>query len=336
MKKLLYVLIIIGLTMALLYSCKKDTDKMQKEPTNEQQYTDYEWEIYYRLQAYKHNSSLKSSNPISLDSAEWYMETQFNVEEATTIEPYSLIQKDSTYYTLILNGSGMVELSSMNTMYNEILDDVDSIEYVISNPEAIPVFAHLELLSKDENEAEMMLVLGIGNYFSGYYAPFYDIDDWYYGNNLGRTDGEYLYLSDAGQELGKRINNPFFQYFQPGAYVEPRESVEVRYDDYPDIYSLNPESNVGYLTYYEVSTSFPSPVLENEELTFYLNNLHNIVYTYDDQTVANSDQPGKHPPGFVFEYLTTWTDTDPITGGYYYEHAFTIHYATRVNIPLPQ
>ncbi len=55
------------------------------------------------------------------------------------------------------------------------------------------------------------MVLGWGEYFNGNYEPFLPIDDWYYGNMLGRADGAYLWESDAGQELINRLNNPYFQ-----------------------------------------------------------------------------------------------------------------------------
>jgi hypothetical protein len=90
------------------------------------------------------------------------------------------------------------------------------------------------------------------------------------------------------------------------------------------------------LIYYEQDTSYPSPILENEELTFYLNNLHNIIYTYDNQVVAHTTGLGQRPYGFAFRDVSVWTPTDTLTGGgYYYEHRYTINYDIRVNIPLP-
>ncbi len=338
MKKILIVILLAGLIATIFYSCKKNADPMQNDNNTEKQYTDYEWQVYYRLQdvKLKLNSGERGLDPISLTEAEWYMETNFNVEEARTEEPYKLIYKDSTYYTLTLNGSGMVEYYDINVMYNAILGDVDSIEYVISNPNAIPVFASLKLLSSNNSEAEFLLTLGIGTYFSGNYAPFYSIDDWYFGNNLGRTDGYELYHSDAGQQLTDRLNNPFFQYFTPGSFLEPAEERYVLYGVYPDIDLLNPEENVSSLIYYEESSEFPSPVLENEELTFYLNNLHNIIYTYNDQLVPHTTGYGQRPPGYAFRDISVWTPTGQLSGGgYFYEHRYTIYYAIRANIPLP-
>jgi len=337
MKKIIYVTLLATIAISVFYACKKDSGQVPENKSNVPQYTEYEWQVYYKLQDLKQklNSGERGLDPISLSEAEWYMETNFNVEEARTEEPFKLIYKDSTYYVLSLDGSGMVEYSSINVMYNEILSDVDSIEYVISNPDAIPVFASLELLSSNNNEAEFMLIIGIGTYYSGNYAPFYSVDDWYFGNKMGRTDGAYQWVSDAGIELTNRLNNPFFQWL-PGSFLDPAIPKYVLYGDYPDIEGLNPETNVGYLIYYEESTAFPSPVLENEELTFYLNNLHNIIYTYDNQVVAHTTGLGQRPYGSAFRDVSVWTPTGPLTGGgYYYEHRYTINYDIRVNIPLP-
>ena len=337
MKKIIYVTLLATIAISVFYACKKDSGQVPENKSNVPQYTEYEWQVYYKLQDLKQklNSGERGLDPISLSEAEWYMETNFNVEEARTEEPFKLIYKDSTYYALSLDGLGMVEYSSINVMYNEILSDVDSIEYVISNPEAIPVFAGLKLLSSNNNEAAFMLTIGIGTYYSGNYAPFYSVDDWYFGNNLGRTDGYELYYSDAGKQLTNRLNNPFFQWIS-GSFLGTPIPKYVLYGDYPDIEGLNPETNVGYLIYYEESTAFPSPVLENEELTFYLNNLHNIIYTYDNQVVPHTTGLGQRPYGYAFRDVTVWTPTGTLVGGgYFYEHRYTAYYAIRVNIPIP-
>ncbi len=49
---------------------------MQKDNNTETQYTDYEWQIYYKLQDMnqKLNGGERGLDPISLAEAEWYME----------------------------------------------------------------------------------------------------------------------------------------------------------------------------------------------------------------------------------------------------------------------
>ncbi|MDP2721805.1 MAG: hypothetical protein Q8O72_03510 [Bacteroidales bacterium] len=50
MKKYLIVLLFAGLTATLFHACKKNTDAVQNNTVVEQQYTDFEWQVYYKLQ----------------------------------------------------------------------------------------------------------------------------------------------------------------------------------------------------------------------------------------------------------------------------------------------
>ncbi len=337
MKKLLIVFIFIGMAVAVFYSCKKNTDNMQINTNSEQQYSAYEWEVYYKLQSFKQklNSNLRSINPITLDSAKWYMESYLNVDKARTKEPYKITRNDSTYYVLPLNSNGLVEFNNMNTMYNQMINDLDSI--VIANPGVIPVFAVLKELTNNTNEAEFLLITGYGNYYSGNYAPFYDDDDWKFGNMLGHCDGTNQWESDGGQELKTRLNNPFFAWAGPGSFVDPVEEI-VHYYEYPDYYDEHPQpDSVNFLLFYQETPGF-SPCLENEELDFYLDKAHDIIYTYDSILLpGNSILTGKRPYGKVFEWFSIWTP-DSITpnNNHSWEHVYYIHYATRISLPLPK
>ncbi len=88
------------------------------------------------------------------------------------------------------------------------------------------------------------------------------------------------------------------------------------------------------MIFYEV-TSAGSPILEDNELTFYLNRMHEIIYTYSNEYLPNTTLIGQRPTGLAFEDISVYTPTGVATGGTFYEHRFTINYATRVNIPLP-
>lgn len=50
MKKILVLLLFVGLSANIFYACKKNADPMQNDNNTEKQYTDYEWQVYYKLQ----------------------------------------------------------------------------------------------------------------------------------------------------------------------------------------------------------------------------------------------------------------------------------------------
>ena len=346
MKKTLITIIFIGMAVTLFYACKKNTDTIQSDSNSEIQYTDFEWKIYYKLEAYKQkkNSNLKASNPISLDSAEWYLDTQFNVEEARTEYPYKLEGLDSTYFTLDLDGFGMVNITAMNTMYNSMLNFLNNI---IANSENIPIFGHLELLNSNSNEAEFIFKLGLGSYFYGNYAPF--LYDWKFGNMLGRCDGTHQWESDAGQELKNRLNNPGFAHFTIGSFIGSGEERIVAYFNsdgtpnpnlYLDTNNEHPQPNlVNHFYFYEENDS-PTyePCIEVEELDFYLDKAHKIIYTSDNELLPGSDiHYGLRPDGLTYEWfdISTPNGFNTYSNKYYWTHKYYIHYRQRVNIPLP-
>jgi len=344
MKKILIIFVIIGMAVALFYACKKNTDTMQTNNNTEQQYTDYEWEVFYKLQSFKQklNSNLKGTDPMTLDSAKWYLDTQFNVEKARTEYPYKIEGMDSTYFTLILNGSGMVDITELNTMYNSMLDYLNNI---IANSESIPIFGHLELLNSDDDEAEFIFRLGIGTYFSGNYAPFYY--DWRFGNMLGWCDDTHK-TSDAGQELKYRLNNPHFAYFKPGSFIGTDEERIIRYfnpdgtindpDLYLDTNDEHPQPDlVNYFYYYEENDS-PNyePCLEIEELDFYLDKAHKIIYISEFTKLPGSNiHYGLRPDGLTYEWFSIHTPYgyNNYFYKYYWTHEYFIHYRLKVNIP---
>lgn len=336
----------MGLAVTMFYACKKNTEPTQPNPNTEQQYTDYEWEIFYKLKAYKQrlNSGSRADDPITLDSAEWYLDVQFNVEEALTEYPYRTEGIDSTYFTLTLNGSGLVKISDMSIMYNEMLDYVNNI---IANSEFIPIFGHLELLESDSDEAEFIFRFGIGSYSNGYYHPFEY--DWRYGNMLGDCDDNQVTESDGGVELERRLNDPHFEYFTPGSFINPDKESIVRYFNsdgstnpylYLDTNDEHPQPNeVDYFYYYEEDDS-PNyePCLEIEELDFYLDKAHKIIYTLDDVKIPGSTiHLGQRPEGYTYEWfhLTSSYGYNDETEKYFWTHNYYIHYRRRVNIPIP-
>ncbi|MBU2554386.1 MAG: hypothetical protein KKF98_07995 [Bacteroidetes bacterium] len=338
MKKIFVLLLFVGLSATIFNACKKNRDPMQNDNNTEKQYTDYEWQVYYKLQDVKQklNSGERGLDPISLTEAEWYMETNFNVEEARTEDPVKLQRKDTTYYTLPLVGANLAEYSDINAMYNAMLSDLDSLEYVIADASLMPMYASLSLIQSTLTSADFMLITGFGSYYSGNYAPFYADDDWKFGNMLGNCDNPLPYGdSDGGQELITRLNNPFFQWAGPGSFIDP-EQVYIPSEGYPDVNNQNPDTLVGYMIFYqELASDTVGPCLENEELTFYLNNLHNIIYTYDDDYLPNTTLYGKRPEGKSFIDIEIYTPNGFDNGVFWWEHRFWANYGTRVNIPIP-
>lgn len=332
--KITQIILSLLFTFLVLNACKKtfNTYNINDKITNNQEETHInvdETAIYNKLIGFKYSRQNKSfeTEPQTIDSARWYVETYFNVNKARTEEVFKLERKDSTFYTVDVNKEGLIEFSAMNALYNEMLQDLDSLESVIANPNILPVYADLDVMNSSEANVTFRLMLGFGGTLSGNYEPITADDDWRWGNMQGHCDGTNFGESDAGQELKRRLNNPYFAY-SPGSFIEYIPPISVYYSEYPDVNNHNPDPNIGYMIYYETGTTWGC--IEDDELNYYLNRAHEIFYTFNNQYLPNTNLYGKRPVGKHFVDMDIWTPN----GTNWWEHRYYLRYATRVNLPI--
>ena len=148
----------------------------------------------------------------------------------------------------------------------------------------------------------------------------------------GKCDGSYLWVSDGGQELKRRLNNPYFQWAGPGSFVDYVYR-DAQWYEYPDVNNINPEPNVTSLVYHELSID--TTCLENDEMTFYLNQAHDIIYTYENQFLPNTNLHGKKPVGKSFVSFDIYTPDSILPNTHMWKHIYYLKYGTRINLPLP-
>lgn len=327
-KTFIFTAMISLLMVSILFSCKKEMEPTEQIAEQGVEYTEFEWKLARQLQGFKIqlDNPLKSDLTQSVDSAKWYLEALFNVENAYTEEPYKISRKDTIFHVLALDGQGNARSEDVANMYNSMLQSLSDLEYEIADPNIIPIFGFLSLIENDDDEASFMFIIGFG-FYTSYYDPFNTTDNWYFGNMMGKCDSTQLHDSDAGQQLKKRLNNPMIQWAFPGAWIAT-EQRQAFYYEYPDVNNENPESNVGYMIYYEEASTFQC--LEYDELNFYLSKAHEIFYTYDNQYLPNTNLFGKRIPGKHFIEMDIWT---PHQAGHWYEHRYYMTYGVRVNIP---
>jgi hypothetical protein len=328
-KNFIYIAMISLLLFSITFSCKKEMEPTQQITETSVEYTEFELKLARQLTDFKIHldNPLKSDLTQSVDSARWYLEALFNVENAYTEEPYKISRKDTIFHVMALDGQGNVRSEDVAAMYNIMLQSLSDLEYEIADPNIMPIFGFLSLVENDDDEASFMFIIGFG-FYSSFYQPFDTTDNWYFGNMQGKCDGTYQWVSDAGLKLRSKLNNPMIQWSRPGAWVDPEHSSAFYYE-YPDVNNENPESNVDYMIYYEEASSLQC--LEYDELNFYLSKAHEIFYTYNNQYLPNTNLLGKRPPGKHFiEMDTIWTQSVP---GQKYQHNYYMWYGVRVNLP---
>ena len=313
MKKNSFVLITVVLMLSVLYSCKKGSGVVDTDPASPA-YTPEAMALWSKLNNFnqKIKSGLKTEEFISPDSAMWYLEALFNVQQAkdTTFDDVVTYRRN---YSLSVNTNGTVNMSDVAIIYNQLVADLQTELQNIDADYKFLIIADLQESTMKSGDFEMELTAGLGINPLVYYEEITTDDNWYYGNMLGRCDGSYFGQSDAGQELKRRFNNPKMEIpFPHNAWINVFTTRVLSNADYPDrIFHQN---------------STVPPCISYLALINYLKQGHYIIYNSSSQTPS-----GEKPAGLYYRLLDLWTNNpNPINDDYH--HFYQIQYGTPVHI----
>jgi hypothetical protein len=314
MKKNSFVLITLVLMLCVLYSCKKEAGIANTEQTG-QTYTPEAMALWSKLNNFnqKIKSGLKAEEFISPDSAMWYLEALFNVQQATdtTFDDVVTYKRN---YSLNVNTNGTVNMSDLAAVYNQLVADLQSEMQNIDADYKFMIIADLQETTMKSGDFEMELTAGIGINPLIYYEPITTDDNWYYGNMLGRCVNTQ-WDSDAGQELLRRFNNPSMALPNPSPYkwINPYVTPILTHEQFPN------------RIFHENATS--PPCIEYTELEYYLKQGHYILYN------TSTDIPsGTRPPSLNYRLMYLWTN-NPNPPDNEYLHYYQIFYGTPISIP---
>ncbi len=312
MKKYRFIMITMVLMFSVLYSCKKDVGISNEEQNG--QYTPESMALWSKLNNFnqKIKTGLKTEEFISPDSAMWYLEALFNVQQATdtTFDDVVTYKRN---YTLNVNTNGTVNMSDIVAVYNQLVADLQTELQSIDADYKFLIIADLQESTMKSGDFEMELTAGLGINPLIFYEPITTDDNWFYGNMLGRCDGSYFGQSDAGQELKRRFNNPNMAYPPHNAWINPYTSAVLSHEQYPS------------RIFYESSPSIPC--VEYDQLTNLLIHGHYIIHND-----TNAINPGEKPDGLYFRLLDLWTNNSNPPDGIYW-HKYQIMYGTPIYIP---
>lgn len=322
MKKNSFVLITLALMLSVLYSCKKDSgivDTEHASPT----YTPEAMALWSKLNNFnqKIKSGLKTEEFISPDSAMWYLEALFNVQQATDTTFDDVASYERTY-TLDVNANGTVNMSNVTALYNQLLTDLDTELAMIDSDYKFLIIADLQQESLKSDEFIIKMTGGLGFRPLFYYTSIDTDDNWMYGNMLGRCDGSNLWESDASQELKRRFNNPHIAYPFPVQHTEDETGwINIDFTENLDYQTPGYENRI----YHEIS-SVP-PCIEYDELQELLIQGHYLIYNYPEDSPS-----GERISGLDFKFFNIWTnDVNPPDN--VYQHFYQIWYGIPVRIP---
>jgi hypothetical protein len=311
--------------VSVFYSCSKNNNPTPEPYNSGSTYTADEMALWRQLNNFnqKIKTGLKSEEFITPDSAMWYLEALFNVQQATD----TTFEDSKTYertYSFNVNTNGTVNMSEVVNVYNQLLEDLNAELGQLETEYKFLYVADLEQESLKAGSFTMTLTAGLGfNPLVWYYA-ITPTDDWYYGNWLGHCDdGGTGGNSDAGQELKRRFNHPYIAYPFPIQHNSINTGwISIDHSRVLD-YLETPE----YANRIFHQTSTTPPCIDYLDLQYYLTQGHYMIYNYPTDTPT-----GEHIAGLDFKYFDMWTN-NPNPPNNIYVHHYQIWYGIPVQIP---
>lgn len=313
MKKINLLLLALVLMVSAFYSCNKNNNPIPEPANNVDAYTADEMALWRQLNTFnqKIKTGLKSEEFVSPDSAMWYLEALFNVQQATDTT-FDEVKSYERTYSLNVNTNGTVNMSEVVNVYNQLVTDLESELGQIDSDYKFLIIADLEQESLKSGAFTMSLTAGLGINPLVLYAPITTTDNWRSGNMKGRCVNP-AWDSDAGQELLRRFNNPLFEEFPNSSWINVYTTPNLSHVQFPN------------RIFYEYATS--EPCVEYTELQHYLTQGHYIIYNTSTETPQ-----GTRPAGLYFKLLILWTNNDFPSDNKYF-HKYSIQYGTPINIP---
>lgn len=313
MIKHLFITTILIVSMLAL-ACKKD-QHMQEKQSHMRHYTPEAMAIWQKLNRFNQHikSGIKIEQYMQPDSALWLLEALFNVQMGTDTT-FDDVRSYHKTYKLTLNDNGLTRLSQVAEVYNLMLSDLQDELDAIASDYKFLIIADLKPIESKSDDFELELTGAIGINPLSLYEPLTELDNWYYGNMLGRCDGQYLWQSDAGQELKRRFNNPRVAiHGGVNSWINNYSTQVLSYQQYPGriYHQINPVS----------------PCILSQDMIHYLKEGHFIIYNTPGQIPS-----GERPEHLTFRTIVVWTNpVNPPNDSY--DHFYQIIYGTPIVMP---
>jgi len=314
MKKINLLLLVLILIVSAFNSCNKKNNPLPEPTSTDHTYTAEEMALWRQLNNFnqKIKTGLKTEEFITPDSAMWYLEALFNVQQAkdTTFDNAKSYERT---YSLNVNNNGTVNMSEVINVYNQLVTDLESELGKIDSDYKFLIIADLEQESLKSGAFTMNLTTGLGIDPLALYEPITTTDNWRSGNMKGRCVNP-AWDSDAGLELKRRFNNPLLQGYTPTYYwINPFVTPILSHNEFPG------------RIFYEQATS--EPCVEYTELQHYLTQGHYLIYNTPTETPS-----GVRPANLHFRLMVLWTNNNNPTDNKYW-HKYQIYYGTPVSVP---
>lgn len=267
----------------------------------------------------KLESDLKTGELITLDSAVWYTEALQNYDHAHPDSASRDFVVFETQYTIAVSPGGMVLMDDAETLYGLMEIQLLADFAAITDPVRFLTITDVALDSIVGSTAHLSVSNGLGVGLFHTYEPFEEDDDWIWGTlgegpgtpPRGKCDGSEVGVSDGGNELARRLNNPILGQIHPYriSYTDiVIKDVDGIGGDYEDRLFVDWTHDI-------------DGCINNTDLSYYLGESDDIIYSYEGQG-------GERPSGKDFVRVEIEDTFYPSGSPFPYFHWYHISYGT--------
>ena len=336
MNRKLKILSIIAGAMIIAFSCSKETVNNENTVNNNKpQLSEFDKQVNKAINSfkqkmayYRENPQLKSGESVPADSALWYLESTINYSHAFPNEYYYKFEVDTSYLTVPVNTDGTVDMAILTQKYDEMKTNVADDYHNSTFSEKGLSYVNITEVSQTNNELNLMVESGTGDKDGdpkniGPDGPFGDGDDWWYGEDKGHCDWDWV--SDAAKQLKIAMNNdipdPNGNYFFIGLTTKYKRGgdLNIRRLNDPD----PPDNTYDYYLYSSQTDIEPfdeetTLCLDPVEMNTYFQYLRYLLYT----KIPDEELPEGYKIESVVEMKGWWEDIGDDDTHYYHEGTF--------------
>lgn len=261
---------------------------------------------------------MKSSDSISLDSAQWYLEALINFEKA--YNDHQLINLEFFKDSLpVITENGLISNEQMELAYSYFSQKIVEALALKNDPSYLVDMIDLKIKDDQNVNSEDKIIemnASLGFHYIGNFIAFEFDDYWRWCWNLGKCRA-YFGSGDAADELEYRFNHPAY-VLMPGYFLLDVEMISTYLFEYPD--PNNPGPYGDYMTFYASGPGenpAEEPCLSPTELNYYLTKFDYIM---------NLNKPA----GKTFKSVDVVDDFMPAMNQWRRFHTYQLYYATYI------
>lgn len=259
-----------------------------------------------QMDFYKANPAIKDGETMTLDEAIWNIEALFNLTYAYPELSYGHTVTADTVLYLPVGSNNTVLLTDLTAFYEQMYAvvrdlyqaiELDNKQFLILDVEAGE--RHCNMQAIELNAMQGSVVAASDAFQNPRETPFEEGVSWYYGEDGGNSNGQYINIMDAADTLSRTLNANLVQVAPAGwQYSYTNIKMKELYPDQHWPYINGPNPDVGpYCEFYK-----ENPTPQEYWMSSYQMNYHYNGECYLVQNVFRSDA------------------TDPIPSNYYLFH----------------